>query len=78
MIIGLRPDPYTIAVLLHANLLPKSIALSLAASAAFFSIGVPAVLGWGRAPREIRRCTVILLLFVPAILLFGLWWEVRH
>lgn len=76
--IGPRPAVDTISACLHDNLMPISIALTLTASAAFFAISVPAVLGWGRAPREIRRCTVILLLYVPLMLLYGRWWEVRH
>jgi hypothetical protein len=76
--IGPRPAVDTISTCLHDNLMPTSMALTLTASAAFFAIGMPAVLGWGSAPREIRRSTVILLLYAPLMILYGRWWEVRH
>ena len=78
LIIGPRPSIETLAECLHANLLPISIALTLAASAAFFSISLPAALGWQRIPQQIRRCTVVLLLYIPLMFLYGRWWEVRH
>ena len=78
VLIGPRPDPYTIAWCWHDNLRPMSLAISLAASAAFFSVVAPAVFGWARTPLEIRRSALVLFLFVPLILLYGLWWEVRH
>lgn len=78
MTIGMSADRYTIAYCWNRNLVPGSIDLTIGASAAFLSIILPAVFGARYVPREIRRCALILPLFVPVTLLFGMWWEVRH
>jgi hypothetical protein len=36
-----------------------------------------AILGFGRAPRFVKRTTALLAVYLPAYLIFGYWYEVR-
>lgn len=76
--IGMVADRYTVEYCWDQNLVSFSINTTLTASAAFFAVMLPAVFSKGRIPSEIRRCSLILVLYVPLVTLFGLWWEVRH
>lgn len=75
-IVGPSAVPYTIRYVFRSNM--HSWPIAAMSSVAFFATIFPAVLGARRAPVEIQRCALTLLPFVPLVMVFGMWWEVRH
>lgn len=76
--LGDAPREKTLAQILQHNLQPSSLAMTLLYTALFLGpFWLFALRGWSSAPVAIRRLFLVVPLYATAILIWGVWYEVR-
>ena len=76
--LGQAPHAMSIRMIWQANIFPHSLKFALTNILLFMGFsGIFAILGFSKSPKFAQRSVLIVLLYLPAYLLFGLWREVR-